>query len=83
MGRHPSSPQKNCSAAQWFLIPQVLEHDILPSPFLPIAKFLEFPLPLESMACTETRFSAIGSLREAGATVQKAPAAVEKRKFGL
>jgi hypothetical protein len=34
--------------AQWFLIPQVLEHDILPSPFLPIAKFLEFPLPLES-----------------------------------
>jgi hypothetical protein len=37
-------------AAQWFLIPQELEHDILPSPFLSIAKLLEFPLPLESTA---------------------------------
>ncbi|KAJ7697278.1 hypothetical protein B0H14DRAFT_2649948 [Mycena olivaceomarginata] len=35
-------------AAQWFLIPQELEHDTLPSPFLPITKLLEFPLPLES-----------------------------------
>jgi hypothetical protein len=36
-------------AVQWFLIPQELEHDILPSPFLLITKLLEFPLPLESM----------------------------------
>ncbi|KAJ7805505.1 hypothetical protein B0H14DRAFT_2611277 [Mycena olivaceomarginata] len=28
-------------AAQWFLIPQELEHDILPSPFLLITKLLE------------------------------------------
>jgi hypothetical protein len=35
-------------AAQWFLIPQELELDILPSLFLSIAKLLEFPLPLES-----------------------------------
>ncbi|KAJ7659435.1 hypothetical protein B0H14DRAFT_3702003 [Mycena olivaceomarginata] len=37
-------------AAQWFLIPQELEHDIFPSPLLSIAKLLEFPLPLESTA---------------------------------
>ncbi|KAJ7689640.1 hypothetical protein B0H14DRAFT_2652727 [Mycena olivaceomarginata] len=36
-------------AAQWFLIPQELKHNILLSPFLPITKLLEFPLPLESM----------------------------------
>ncbi|KAJ7794835.1 hypothetical protein B0H14DRAFT_3496633 [Mycena olivaceomarginata] len=37
-------------AAQWSLIPQELEHGILPSPFLSIAKLLEFPLPLGSTA---------------------------------
>jgi hypothetical protein len=31
-------------AAQWFLIPQELEHNLLPSPYLPIAQLLEFPL---------------------------------------
>jgi hypothetical protein len=46
MGSHPSGPQK--IAAQWFLIPQELKHDIFPSPFLSIAELLEFPLPLES-----------------------------------
>ncbi|KAJ7729874.1 hypothetical protein B0H14DRAFT_3518181 [Mycena olivaceomarginata] len=32
---------------EFFSIPQVLEYELLPSPFLPIAKLLEFPLPLE------------------------------------
>ncbi|KAJ7895546.1 hypothetical protein B0H14DRAFT_2333803, partial [Mycena olivaceomarginata] len=39
-------------AAEFFLIPQELEHDLLPSPYLPIAKMLEFPLPLQNTAIT-------------------------------
>ncbi|KAJ7310956.1 hypothetical protein DFH08DRAFT_1045880 [Mycena albidolilacea] len=40
-------------AAQWFLISQELEHN-LPSPYLPIAQLLEFPLPLENTAPVTT-----------------------------
>ncbi|KAJ7690158.1 hypothetical protein B0H14DRAFT_2652514 [Mycena olivaceomarginata] len=39
-------------AAQYFLIPQMLEHNLIPSPYLPIAKLLEFTLPLQNMAAT-------------------------------
>ncbi|KAK6966605.1 hypothetical protein R3P38DRAFT_3515194 [Favolaschia claudopus] len=35
-------------ASHWFLVPQELEYEILPSPYIPIAKLLEFSLPLES-----------------------------------
>ncbi|KAJ6455448.1 hypothetical protein C8R45DRAFT_1188150 [Mycena sanguinolenta] len=34
--------------AHYFLIPQELEYDLLPSPHLSIATMLEFPLPLQS-----------------------------------
>jgi hypothetical protein len=39
-------------AAQYFLIPQTLEHNLIPSPYLPIAKLLEFTLPLQNTAAT-------------------------------
>ncbi|KAJ7886616.1 hypothetical protein B0H14DRAFT_3431182 [Mycena olivaceomarginata] len=39
-------------AAGFFLIPQVHEHELLPSPFLPIAKLLEFRLPLQNATVT-------------------------------
>jgi hypothetical protein len=35
-------------AAQWFMIPQVLEYILLPSPYLPVAQMLEFLLPLQN-----------------------------------
>ncbi|KAJ6453117.1 hypothetical protein C8R45DRAFT_945307 [Mycena sanguinolenta] len=38
--------------ADYFLIPQELEFDLLPSPYLSIANMLEFPLPLQSSAIT-------------------------------
>ncbi|KAJ6622225.1 hypothetical protein B0H10DRAFT_2214583 [Mycena sp. CBHHK59/15] len=41
-------------AAQWFLIPQEPEHNLLPSPYLPIAQMLEFPLPLQNVAPVTT-----------------------------
>ncbi|KAJ7806743.1 hypothetical protein B0H14DRAFT_3483834 [Mycena olivaceomarginata] len=41
-------------AAQWFLIPQELEHNLLPSPYLPIAQMLESPLPLQNAAPVTT-----------------------------
>ncbi|KAJ7903022.1 hypothetical protein B0H13DRAFT_2335376 [Mycena leptocephala] len=41
-------------AAQWFLIPQELEHNLLPSPYLPIEQMLEFPLPLQNAAPVTT-----------------------------
>ncbi|KAJ7894630.1 hypothetical protein B0H14DRAFT_3426658 [Mycena olivaceomarginata] len=45
-------PRLRKMAAEFFLIPQELEHDLLPSPYLPIAKMLEFPLPLQNTAIT-------------------------------
>jgi hypothetical protein len=42
-------------AAQYFLIPQTLEHDLVPSPCLPIAKMLEFTLPLQNATATPLR----------------------------
>jgi hypothetical protein len=36
------------NAVQWFFIPEVLKHDILPSPFLLITEVLEYPIPLEN-----------------------------------
>ncbi|KAJ7920417.1 hypothetical protein B0H13DRAFT_2319468 [Mycena leptocephala] len=33
---------------EYFLIPQMLEHDLVPSPYLPTAKMLEFTLPLQN-----------------------------------
>ncbi|KAJ7354317.1 hypothetical protein DFH08DRAFT_804238 [Mycena albidolilacea] len=36
-------------AVQWFLIPEELKHDILPSPFLLITELLEFPIPFETV----------------------------------
>ncbi|KAJ6506599.1 hypothetical protein C8R45DRAFT_922781 [Mycena sanguinolenta] len=38
--------------ADYFLIPQELEFDLLPSPCLSIAKMLEFPIPLQSSVIT-------------------------------
>ncbi|KAJ6508568.1 hypothetical protein C8R45DRAFT_1089732 [Mycena sanguinolenta] len=38
--------------ADYFLIPQELEFNLLPSPYLSIAKMLEFLLPLQSSAIT-------------------------------
>ena len=38
--------------AEYFLIPQELEHALLPSPYLSMAKMMEFPLPLQSTAIT-------------------------------
>ncbi|KAJ6464631.1 hypothetical protein C8R47DRAFT_1155993 [Mycena vitilis] len=39
-------------AAEVLCIPQELEYKLLPSPYLPIAKMLEFPLPLQSAVVT-------------------------------
>ncbi|KAJ6615316.1 hypothetical protein B0H10DRAFT_2041596 [Mycena sp. CBHHK59/15] len=39
-------------AAEFFSIPQVLEHELLPSLYLPIAKMLEFTLPLQNATIT-------------------------------
>ncbi|KAJ6589766.1 hypothetical protein B0H19DRAFT_1249286 [Mycena capillaripes] len=39
-------------AAQYFLIPQTLEHDLVPSPYLPIAKMLDFTLPFQNKTAT-------------------------------
>ncbi|KAJ6549876.1 hypothetical protein B0H19DRAFT_1264768 [Mycena capillaripes] len=38
--------------AEFFMIPQVHEQELLPSPFLPIAKLLEFQLPLQNTTVT-------------------------------
>ncbi|KAJ7792802.1 hypothetical protein B0H14DRAFT_2623513 [Mycena olivaceomarginata] len=37
------------ACGEFFSIPQVLEYELLPSPFLSIPKLLKFPLPLEGM----------------------------------
>ncbi|KAJ6449834.1 hypothetical protein C8R47DRAFT_336958 [Mycena vitilis] len=39
-------------AADVFRIPQEVEHELLPSPYLPIAQFTEFRLPLQNAAAT-------------------------------
>ncbi|KAJ6447790.1 hypothetical protein C8R45DRAFT_948358 [Mycena sanguinolenta] len=52
-------PKLQNAVAVSFLIPQELEYDLLPSPYLSIAKMLEFPLPLQSSAiigCQPTQF---------------------------
>ncbi|KAJ6525397.1 hypothetical protein B0H19DRAFT_1084945 [Mycena capillaripes] len=39
-------------AAKYFRIPQTLEHNLISSPYLPIAKMLEFTLPLQNATVT-------------------------------
>ncbi|KAF8190226.1 hypothetical protein K438DRAFT_2141717 [Mycena galopus ATCC 62051] len=45
-------PKLKKIVAEYFLIPQELEFDLLPSPHLSIARMLDFPLPLQSSAMT-------------------------------
>ncbi|KAJ7900662.1 hypothetical protein B0H14DRAFT_2556120 [Mycena olivaceomarginata] len=49
-----SPPVLKKIAAQWFLIPRELEHNLLPSSYLPIAQLLEFLLPVENTAPVTT-----------------------------
>ncbi|KAJ7442073.1 hypothetical protein B0H11DRAFT_2251700 [Mycena galericulata] len=41
-------PKLRKLATEFFLIPQQLEHDLLPSPYLSITKMVEFTLPLQN-----------------------------------
>ncbi|KAJ7033238.1 hypothetical protein C8F04DRAFT_1261048 [Mycena alexandri] len=41
--------------AEFFTIPQELEHELLPSASLSIAKMLEFPLPLQTTTALATQ----------------------------
>ncbi|KAJ6496367.1 hypothetical protein C8R45DRAFT_926876 [Mycena sanguinolenta] len=51
-----ASPKLKKAVAAFFLIPQELESDLLPSPYLSMAKMLEFPLPLQSAGIMITGF---------------------------
>ncbi|KAJ7728640.1 hypothetical protein B0H16DRAFT_1470401 [Mycena metata] len=42
-------------AAEYFLIPQELEQNLLPSPYLSIAKMCQFPLPLQNTSPVPTQ----------------------------
>ncbi|KAJ6558714.1 hypothetical protein B0H10DRAFT_2120560 [Mycena sp. CBHHK59/15] len=48
-------PRVKKIAADFFSIPQALESELLPSPYLPIAKLLEHPFPLQNAAVTASQ----------------------------
>ncbi|KAJ6467347.1 hypothetical protein C8R45DRAFT_1019829 [Mycena sanguinolenta] len=48
----PKQVDKKKIMAEYFLIPQELEYNLLPSPYLSMAKMIESPLPLQSTAIT-------------------------------
>ncbi|KAJ7841019.1 hypothetical protein B0H13DRAFT_2365906 [Mycena leptocephala] len=45
-------PRVRKAAAELFLVPQELELELLPSPYLPIVQMLDFSLPLQNQAVT-------------------------------
>jgi hypothetical protein len=47
-------PRVKRMAAEYFTIPQEFEFELLPSPYLSIAKMLDFPLPLQNNIITAT-----------------------------
>jgi hypothetical protein len=50
-----TSPRDRKIAADFFAIPQALEHELLPSPYLPIAQMLEFTLLIQNATTTASQ----------------------------